>query len=131
MIILTKTALDPSPVAIVDALRRAFPGASIRVLEFPQREAEPCTYNIEVSPVGESSFSVSQGSDNLGFSLDALDSQNARAIVAIMSVITGIAPVILVDPDRSSYIDLTSGMTSVDLQNSWRSWDDLDPEIWS
>lgn len=133
MIIISETDVEV-PVTVIDAaLRCAFPGAETKPKEISATGVFPHlqdTRFIEVTPQGEPIFSVRFDEKNRGFSLDGLDDQNLKAVVAIRSVLPGAVPLIAVQVDTSSFRDLTPGITVDELKEGWQSWDDLDQFVW-
>ena len=132
MLIISRNRFDISSAVMADLMARVFSGADTHIYEFtPLNPLGKDGYNIHVSPIEESGFSVNVGADRQGFSLDGLDDQNAHAAVAIRNLMGDIGPVIAVEDDGSTFIDLVPGMDPDQFYEGWQPMDNIDRDVWS
>ncbi len=85
MIIATPEPDGIETVAVEDLLKSLeshFPGAQVTFVDGKNWVSRTALYDIIISPRDESSFSVTCHSHGHGFSIDGLESQDARAAIA-------------------------------------------------
>jgi len=132
MVIISHDKCSIPATVMADLLKRIFNGADTHIYESsPLDPLGHDGYSISISPVGESSFSVNVGADEQGYSLDGLDDQNARAAVAIRDLLNDTGPVIAIDVESATYVDLVLGMDPEHFYEGWQSWDSINRDIWS
>jgi len=128
---MSKTAFKQAPEVVSDALRRVFSNAVIEIYGPSSFKPSTRAYQVYIAPGDESGFSVTLLSGEQSFSLDGLDDQNARAAVAIRDMLGDVGPVIAVDEDGLTYIDLVPGMDPDHFYEGWQPMDNIDRDVWS
>ncbi len=111
--------------AVIEALRDQFPDSEITVRNWSDDSKRTAIYSISIVTPSESSFQVTALRPGNGFSIDGLESQDARAAVAIREAWHTDKRIVAVENSGAWFVELVPGMSPEDIINGHRPFSEL------
>ncbi len=111
--------------AVIEGLRAHFPDSIITFKDWSEDPSQTAVYAIRVAPRSESPFRVAALPPGDRFSIDGLESQDARAAAAIREVWHTEKRIVAVEDGGAWFVELIPGISSEEIMNGHRPFSEL------